>query len=504
MKMIYLTNIVCLFVLSFTAGFSQSGYHQIVDTAELSKAELINLKGINTEYLEFSPSIYGKGIVYVSSMPQNKKKKVDQNINESFFTLRYSENLIADSIFDSYDFLKDLQINNHAGPCAFSDSNTTLILSRNNKNSLPRNENKTDINPMGIYIYKNQNGFWVYDSELPVNSYGYKVFHPTWDEAGQRLIFASDMPGGFGETDLYSLRKTENGWIDLKNLGPEINTRYHESWPFIYRSQYLFFSSDKPGGSGAYDLYFSPEISQQFQKPINLQNVFNSEFDDFGIVLSENPALCYFTSNRPGGKGKDDIYMLKSSRPVFRMFNDYYTLSTVNSKNGEPLSDVKITFSKYELKKNDKPRLAKLRGSEKEIIYTIDSSSIKESKAILTDKNGIYNLILPEGKYIIKAIKQGYLTHSGLFETDQINKLIRIEMSNEILDTFSFSFMNGDNNEIISDVSFDFIDGQPVEIGKSNDNIYFISIARGNTVKIRTNRKRLSDQRTSNWQKHHS
>lgn len=489
MKAIYLANSVFLLTLTVLTGFSQSGYNQIIDTAELNRAELINLNLINTENLEFSPAIYGSGLVYVSSMPISKFKRFDK-VNDHFcFSLRSAQLSDSGMISNNNGFLADLKIKDHEGPCSFTTDYNTLFLSRNSRNPIERQNEETDIEPSGIYIYKNQNGYWVYESELPVNSNGYKVFHPAWDEEGQRLIFASDMPGGFGETDLYSLRKTENGWIDLKNLGPEINTKYKEAFPFFYRSHFLMFASDKPGGTGGYDLYFSSETFDKFNSSINLGKTFNSEFDDFGLVLPDNPAICYFSSNRPGGKGKDDIYMLKSSRSVFRIFNDYYTLMTKDLKNGEPVSDVKITFSSYEIKKNEKPRLSKFRGTDKEIIYTIDSSSIKESKAVKTDGTGKYNLILPEGNYIIYAQKQAYLPYSGLFETNQNNKLIQIDLTPEILDTFNFSFINGESNEIISDVGFEIIEGSDVEIGKSNDNIYFISVLRGNTVKIRTTEK---------------
>jgi outer membrane protein OmpA-like peptidoglycan-associated protein len=489
MKTIYLVNLVCLFILTVLTGYSQSGYHQIIDTAELSRAELINLYGINSEYLELSPAIYGSGIVYMSSMPVSKIKKFDKENDQYCFSLIYAQLSDSGMVSSNKAYLSDLKIKDHEGPCAFTVDYNTMFISLNSRNTIERKNEVSDIAPFGIYIYKNQNGFWIYDSELPVNSYGYKVFHPTWDEAGQRLIFASDMPGGFGETDLYSIRKTENGWIDLKNLGPEINTKYKEAFPFIYRSHFLMFASNKPGGSGAYDIYFSSEASQQFQKSINLGNKFNTEYDDFGMVIPENPGICYFSSNRPGGKGKDDIYMIKSEGPVFRIFNDYYTLLSRDSKNGEPLNDVKITFSQYELKKNDKPRLSKFRGTDKEIIYTIDTSTIKVSKAFFTDKTGKYNLVLPEGNYIISAQKSGYLPYSGLFETNLNDKLIQIDLSTEILDTFNFSFLNGESNETISEVSFEIIEGKAAEIGKSNDNIYFISVTRGNTVKLRTNEK---------------
>lgn len=488
-KMKTFSSLFCIYFLLTITGFSQTQYNQIIDTSALSKAEFINLQDVNTEFYEMSPAIYGTGIVYVSSKPVSKFKKVDKKNDHTCFSLLAAQMTDSALISSGVGFLADLKIREHEGPCSFTKDSKTLFLSRNSRDPIARENETSDIGPFGIYIYKNQNGFWAYDSELPVNSYGYKVFHPAWDEAEQRLIFASDMPGGFGETDLYSLTKTANGWIDLKNLGPEINTRHREAYPFIHPAGFIFYASDKPGGLGGFDLYFSSGHSEKFSAPVNLGKVFNSAYDDFGLAINENNNICYFTSNRPGGKGKDDIYMLKPAASIFRVFNDYYTIMTRDVKNKAPLSDVKITFSKYEIKKNEKPHLSKIRGSEKEIIYTIDTSSLKESKAVFSDKNGNYHIILPDGKYIIKAYKSGYLQFSSLFETGFTNKMIDIEMIEEIVDTFNFSFINDENNQLLNDVSFDITEGKPVEIGKSNDNIYFISVLRGNSVKLRTTEK---------------
>ena len=485
---------VCLILISCISGISQTDYVQLIDTSELSKAELINLDELNTEYLEFSPCFYRSGIVYVSSLPQNKKAKIDNNIGESFFTLKFAELTDSGSLVQNIDFLADLKINNHAGPCSFSKDNSYLFLSRNVKNPLIRENEKKDLSPVGIFIYKNENGFWVADSEFPVNSYGYKVFHPAWDESNKRLIFASDMPGGFGGTDLYSLIKTDNGWEDLKNLGPEINTSSNESFPFIYDSKYLFFASNNPGGNGGLDIYFSPEVSSQFQKPVNLGTRFNTEYDDFGLIISDNAKRCFFTSSRPGGKGKDDIYLMRSEKSVFRVLNNYFTLTTFNKKSGTPVDNVKITFAKYELSKNENPRISKFRGIDKEIIYSIDSSSLLESKPIYSDNDGNYHLKLADGSYIIKALKTGYQPYSAVFNTAKNDKLIKIGLSNEILDTFLFSFINSENHEIIQDVNFDISDGNAVEIGKSNDNIYFISLPRGNSIKLKTTQEEFASK----------
>jgi outer membrane protein OmpA-like peptidoglycan-associated protein len=469
--------------------FSQIDYDQLIDTSELSMAELKNMKNINTEFLEFSPAFYHSGLVYVSSMPEHPKSKIDKNIGESFFVLKYAQFDDSLNIVQNIDFLPDMHVNYHTGPCVFSDDFKHMILSKNSKSNISKDGEKNDVNPQNLYVYKNENDMWISEKDFPLNSYGYKIFHPAWDEMNHRLIFASDMPGGYGETDLYSIKMTENGWTDLKNLGPMINTPFKESFPFIYESKFLFYASNMPGGSGGIDIYFSDEISSQFQKPVNLGKVFNTEFDDFGLIISKNPNLCFFTSSRPGGMGKDDIYMLRSTQSVFRLFNNYFTIFVSDINNSKPLENAKIIFSKYELEKNQSPKISKFRGIDKDIIYSIDTSSLKDSKAVFTDISGKNNIYLPEGSYIAKIFKQGYQTYSGIFNSGGNNRLLDIKMDPEIIDTFMFSFINGDSKEIIPDLDFEIVDGNPVDVGKVNDNIYFISVKRGENIIVETESK---------------
>jgi outer membrane protein OmpA-like peptidoglycan-associated protein len=483
-RSIKLVLLLVLFFLSSAGIYSQTTYNRLVDTAELYKAEFINLKGINTPYLEFSPAFYEQGLVFVSSLPQTKKRIVDKNIGEHFFSLKYAEIDSYGNLEKLSEFPEGIRLNYHAGPVAFSSDNNLMFLSRNTADTRIRKNEKHDVKPIGIFIYGKTDGNWVLDSELPVNSYGYMVMHPTWDEENSRLIFASDMPGGYGGTDLYSIIKTENGWQNLKNLGPEINTDYNESFPFIYRSQFLFFASNKDGGLGGIDMYFSYEDNGQFLTPVNLGDRFNSEYDDFSLIISDDPSVCYFSSSRPGGSGKDDIYMIRSERPIFRMFHDYYTIIAQEKNSGNPLSDVKITFSSFEIDKSEKPRVSK--SPVNEIIYQLDPSKARESKPILTDANGKYNIVLSSGSFIITAVKPGYQPHSSVYVTDKFNTIIEIEMELEIIDTFHFSFLDSDNKSPITDVSFEITDGRAAELGKKDNVTYYLNIVRGNSVAIKT------------------
>jgi len=135
--------------------------------------------------------------------------------------------------------------------------------------------------------------------------------HPTLSPDDQEMIFASDMPGGYGGKDLYisHFDKKTKEWGQPQNLGPDVNTAGNEVFPFWHADGTLYFSSDGYPGMGGLDIYKSAKLGpDKWGKPENMKYPINSEADDFGIIFEGNKERGYFTSNRSGGKGSDDIY----------------------------------------------------------------------------------------------------------------------------------------------------------------------------------------------------
>ena len=473
--------IITLFFFILTPLYlsAQLSYYDLIDTTELKMADFNFMDVISTEGLEFSPVFYDGGLVYVST-GKKSKNNFDKNINEGFFTLRIAYFDSLGNVDTIEKFAPDLHIKNHMGPCSFTDDQKTMFLSRNKKGVVKIKDKEKDINPVGIYVYKYENGYWNPAGELPVNNYGYKVFHPAWDEKNKRLIFASDMPGGFGGTDLYSMRYGGKNWIDLKNLGSGVNSPENEGFPFIYRSKYLFFASKKTGGLGGWDIYFSDEEDSNFSTAVNLGNKFNSKSDDFGLILGNDPSYGFFTSNRPSGIGKDDIYKFSSGKSIFRIFNNYFTIRIIDDNTSKPVEDAKIIFAKYKLMSSKSPTIKKFKGIDKEIVYTIDPNSIVESKPVFTDKSGEYNILLAEPSYIISVKKPGYADYSGVIKKDN-SKLKEIRLIPEKIDKFEFSFVDSRTKEKIDDVNIEIREGDQDNISFS-DNIYIVELQRGNKM----------------------
>lgn len=142
------------------------------------------------------------------------------------------------------------------------------------------------------------------------NSNDYSVAHPAFSADDNILYFASDMKGGYGGTDLYRSVKTGGQWGTPENLGGEINTPGDEKFPYIAKDGTLYFSSNGHYGLGGLDIYrvLVDKKTNKLGKVENLGAPFNSSKDDFGLIVAKDNQSGYFTSNRPGGLGSDDIY----------------------------------------------------------------------------------------------------------------------------------------------------------------------------------------------------
>lgn len=137
--------------------------------------------------------------------------------------------------------------------------------------------------------------------------------HPCLSPDGRRLYFASDMPGGQGGIDLYYTELINDVWGPPVNLGPGINTRGSEVFPYLSPGGVLYFSSDGWGGMGGLDIFQAkPQLEGGWKPPYNFGAPLNSPADDFGFSWEEEGRCGYFSSDRDGGVGKDDLYSFRN------------------------------------------------------------------------------------------------------------------------------------------------------------------------------------------------
>ncbi|MBN1198988.1 MAG: PD40 domain-containing protein, partial [Bacteroidales bacterium] len=211
--------------------------------------------------------------------------------------------------------------------------------------------------------------------------------HPTLSSDEWVIIFSSDRPGGMGGKDLWKIEKKAKGggYTRPVNLGPDINSPGDELFPFLRNDTLLYFASDGHPGMGGLDIFFSAGDGKNWTTPENMRYPVNSFADDFGIVFNLNePDEGFFSSNRPGGKGKDDLYFFIIP-PV------YFTLEGV------------VT---------DDLTLQPIPGANISIVGTNGKTATYN-----TDLRGIYqfnkNQILPHTTYDITILKEGYFNEKA-------------------------------------------------------------------------------------------
>ena len=167
-------------------------------------------------------------------------------------------------------------------------------------------------NKLGIFYAVFDGNDWTKIRELRINNEWYNVTTPWLSPDGKRLYFASDKPGGYGGSDLYYCQWKNDYWDDPVNLGPVINTKGNESYPFINAAGEFFFSSDGHPGLGGKDIFFSRYSDSSWSRPVCLDAPVNSQYDDFGIFTDTLMKEGYFSSNRDKSV---DIFHFRTNFP---------------------------------------------------------------------------------------------------------------------------------------------------------------------------------------------
>ena len=175
---------------------------------------------------------------------------------------------------------------------------------------------------------------------LPFNNKKYSIRNPKLSFDQKKLFFVSDMPGGFGETDIYMVDIFEDGTYGTpQNLGENVNTKKAELFPFVDQKNNLYFSSTGYG-SNVFNIFKSEYKNATYAKAEKLPSPINSAFDDFAFTLFENGEKGFFTSNRADSKGDVDIYAFYTVKPC----NQQITGTIFNNETHQKLNNSKVVL----------------------------------------------------------------------------------------------------------------------------------------------------------------
>lgn len=203
----------------------------------------------------------------------------------------------------------------HEGNFCFSDDGNTLYLSRSNYDKGKKKFDSLQENAIHLYKSEKIEGKWTVPEKLSFNNVAYSIEHPALNADGSKLYFSSDMPGGYGDFDIYYVQIDNAGIFgDPVNLGSQINTENREQFPFVSKENHLFFASNGHLGLGMLDLFVSEFMDTGYKAPVNLGAPINSRYDDFSISYY-NDTDGFFASNRK--KVGDDIYEFSQIGEIF-------------------------------------------------------------------------------------------------------------------------------------------------------------------------------------------
>lgn len=196
------------------------------------------------------------------------------------------------------------------GPASFNADGNLMVYSR----CFDQKTSKKNPSKNGLYFLDNLNGSWGNIREFDYNDPAANTIEPSLNKDATIMYFSSDRDGGFGGFDLYVSRFVNGKWTAPENLGPRVNTAENEFYPFIHSSGRLYFSRGYEKKPGGYDLYYTESYNGKWISPVKLPPPFNSGRNDYTYYADDDFQTGFFTSDSRGSK---DIYTFSSSFPKF-------------------------------------------------------------------------------------------------------------------------------------------------------------------------------------------
>ncbi len=368
------------------------------------------IDGLNTKYSEFGPVLLNDNLVFVSDRGENMVEFNKSGTTGGNYFKIFTTKPSAKSFTNPEDFSATINggsDNNNVGPVSFTADGKTMFYTK-----VGAIRKKNFVNQAKIYYCSADGKSWSKPQEFQYNSDAYSVMDPAISADGQWLYFASNMPGGYGGTDIYECQKTSDGWSKPKNLGQEVNTPGNEAFPYLRKDGILFFSSDRHFNYGGLDIFSAEKVDIIWTDVENLGPDINSSTDDFGICFNSNGRTGYFSSNRKGGAGADDIYgflFIGDYKPLKGMVLFSYNIN-------DPVPGVSVDLV------NDSGRVI---GTGK------------------TDSNGtfLFTKLDPDKRYIIRVNETDprFAGKKRFYLADSTGKIVGVTITNSSNDKFSFT-----------------------------------------------------------------
>lgn len=359
-----------------------------------------NMELINTEASEYSPVFLNNELYFTSSRGKDKiYEATGTPYTDIFKVSSRGANVDLATVAALPAGINSTSIND--GCITFAPDGKTMVFAKCNSG---KRKGGSDCD---LYLSRYRNNVWTEPVMININQPEFWDSTPAFSADGRTLYFASNRRGGYGGTDLYSAQMDTRGRFSrVRNLGPEINTPGNENFPYVAEDGKLYFSSDQHPGFGGLDLFV---VKRANGKTVieNLGEPMNSVGDDFGLFLFR-PDRGFFTSNREGGKGDDDIYTFINEDPNLKVVNYYL----------QGITYVKDKEDKLQVLANTKVSLLDEQGEVMQDFVTGNDGKF----LFRVYENENYNMIAENDGYLTK--RQLYTTRGRSVDPSTLKDLI--------------------------------------------------------------------------------
>ncbi len=340
------------------------------------KFTLTNLKNLNTKYSEFGGITVGNELYFTSARNTKRKK---YGWDEQPFLDIYRASLVGGTAKDAALVGGDVSSRYHEGNAAITADGKRMYFDSNDYLKGKYEKSEDGINQINLYYAELIDGQWKGVESAPFNSSEYSTGHPALSADGNTLYFVSDMPGGKGMSDIYSVAINKDGTLGTpKALGNGINTEGKEVFPYVDSNGTLYFSSDGHLGLGGLDVFYADANGSDFSKVRSMGAGLNSSSDDFAFIIDATKQEGYVSSNRKGGAGSDDIYSVKQLAPLCDVD---LTVQVLNKLTNKPLSGARVDV----IDAQDNVLSSKTTDSNGNVSFTIECE--KEHQILAFNKN---------------------------------------------------------------------------------------------------------------------
>ena len=345
--------------------------------------------GINSKYSDYGSTIYLDKVVFSSSRDTGSLAQRKHKWTNQYFTNLYTADLGEGMTLGAVKkFDKAINTRFHESTPAFAKDGKTMFFTRNNYIDGEKGKSESKVTLVKIYQASLENGKWDNVKEVPFNSNNYSTAHPALSLDEKTLYFSSDMPGTLGQSDLYKVKINEDGSFGSpENLGNTINTEGRETFPSITDENEIYFASDGHPGLGGLDIFVSKINSDgTFGRVQNIGEKANSNKDDFAYLIDTKTRRGFFTSNRDGGQGYDDVYKFLETKRLLCEQELYGEITDLETKALLPDTKVSLFDSKFNL-------------------VTVTNSDEKGNYSFTVECGKIYNVRAEKVEYTTKEQK---------------------------------------------------------------------------------------------------